>query len=89
MGDLAVFAALVGLFAVVGIALGILAARRLGAWDDRRAAGAAGEAGAVPATSGAGAFPATGTIAGGTGAASEAGSMAGNEPFEDGGETVD
>lgn len=38
MADLAVFAALVGLIGVAGIGLGILAARRIGAWDERRAA---------------------------------------------------
>lgn len=37
MADLAVFVALVGLVGAAGIALGMLAARRLGAWDERRA----------------------------------------------------
>jgi hypothetical protein len=67
MADLGIFAALVGLFAVVGIGLGILAARRLGAWDERRATA---EAGAVQTAGG-------------------AGSTAGKEPLEDGGDTVD
>ena len=46
MAELGIFAALVGLFAVVGITVGMLAARRLGAWDERRATA---DAGAVPA----------------------------------------
>jgi len=37
MADLVVFVALVGLIGAAGIALGMLAARRLRAWDDRRA----------------------------------------------------
>ena len=36
MADLVVFVALVGVIAAAGIVLGMLAARRLGAWDDRR-----------------------------------------------------
>jgi hypothetical protein len=73
MGDLVVFAALVGVFGAAGIALGILAARRLGPWDERRA------------TAGAGAVRAADT----TGAVRRTGSTPGNEPPEDGGETVD
>ena len=38
MAELAVFVVLVGLIGAAGIALGMLAARRLGAWDERRAA---------------------------------------------------
>ena len=38
MLDLAVFLGLVTLVAVAGVALGMLAAPRLAAWDDRRAA---------------------------------------------------
>ena len=36
MADLVVFVALVGVIGAAGIVLGMLAARRLGAWDDRR-----------------------------------------------------
>jgi len=50
MADLVVFVALVGLIGAGGIALGMLAARRLGAWDERRTA--AGDA--VPAAPGSG-----------------------------------
>ncbi len=38
MADLVVFLALVGLVGAAGIALGMLVARRLGAWDERRTA---------------------------------------------------
>lgn len=38
MPDLVIFVALVGLIGGAGIVLGMLAARRLGAWDDRHAA---------------------------------------------------
>ncbi|HEY4944840.1 MAG TPA: hypothetical protein VIH94_01700 [Candidatus Limnocylindrales bacterium] len=38
MGDLVIFLALVGLVAAAGIVLGMLVGRRLGAWDERRAA---------------------------------------------------
>jgi hypothetical protein len=37
VAELLVFGALVALIAAAGIALGMLAGRRLGAWDDRRA----------------------------------------------------
>ena len=40
MADLVVFVALVGLIGAAGIVLGMLAARRLGDWDDRRSAAA-------------------------------------------------
>ncbi len=40
MADLVVFVALVGLIGAAGVLLGMLAARRLGAWDDRRSAAA-------------------------------------------------
>jgi hypothetical protein len=40
MADLLVFVALVGLIGAAGVLLGMLAARRLGAWDDRRSAAA-------------------------------------------------
>jgi len=50
VGDLVIFIALVGLIGVAGVALGMLAARQLGAWDDRRAA--AGDA--APAAPGSG-----------------------------------
>jgi hypothetical protein len=50
MADLVVFVVLVGLIGAAGIALGMLAARRLGAWDERRAA--AGDA--VPPARGSG-----------------------------------
>ena len=36
MADLVVYIALVGVIGAAGIVLGMLAARRLGAWDDRR-----------------------------------------------------
>jgi hypothetical protein len=39
--DLVVFVALVGLIGAAGVVLGMLASRRLGAWDDRRAGAAA------------------------------------------------
>ncbi len=52
MADLAVFIALVVVIGAAGIVLGMLAARRLGAWDDRRAA-----ADAAPAGGGAGQEP--------------------------------
>jgi hypothetical protein len=42
MADLVVFVGLVGLVGAVGIALGMLAARRLDAWDERRATAADG-----------------------------------------------
>ena len=59
MLDLAVYLGLVALVAVAGIALGMLAAPRLAAWDDRRAArddsaaagavtGSAGESARLP-----------------------------------------
>jgi hypothetical protein len=38
VGDLVIFLALVGLVAAAGIVLGMLVGRRLGAWDERRAA---------------------------------------------------
>jgi len=38
MPDLVVFVALVGVIGAAGIALGMLTARRLGAWDEQRAA---------------------------------------------------
>jgi hypothetical protein len=38
VADLVIFIALVGFIGAAGIALGMLAARRLGAWDERRAA---------------------------------------------------
>ena len=44
MADLVVFIALVGVIGAAGIVLGMLAARRLGAWDDRRAAADAAQA---------------------------------------------
>ena len=50
MADLVVFVALVGLIGAAGIVLGMLAARRLGAWDDRRAA--AGDAMSAASASG-------------------------------------
>jgi len=50
VADLVIFIALVGLIGAAGIALGMLAARRLGAWDERRAA----EGDAVPAAPGSG-----------------------------------
>ena len=50
MADLVIFIALVGLIGAAGIAIGMLAARRLGAWDERRAA----EGDAVPAAQGSG-----------------------------------
>ncbi len=52
MPDLAIYVGLVALVAVAGIALGMLAAPRLAAWDDRRAAredAAAAGAGTRPA----------------------------------------
>jgi hypothetical protein len=39
MAELVIFVALVALIAAAGISLGMLAAPRLGAWDERRAAG--------------------------------------------------
>jgi hypothetical protein len=51
MADLLVFVALVGLIGAAGVLLGMLAARRLGAWDDRRSAAAdAATAAGVPGT---------------------------------------
>jgi len=50
MADIAIFIVLVGLIGAAGIALGMLAARRLAAWDERRAA--AGDP--VPAAPGSG-----------------------------------
>ena len=50
MADLLVFVALVGLIGAAGVLLGMLAARRLGAWDDRRSAAA--EASTAPGGSG-------------------------------------
>jgi hypothetical protein len=38
MADLGILVALVGLVGAAGIALGMLAARRLGTWDEQRAA---------------------------------------------------
>jgi hypothetical protein len=50
LADLVVFVALVGLIGAAGIVLGMLAARRLGAWDDRRAGAA--EAARAPGATG-------------------------------------
>ena len=50
MADLVVFVALVGLIGAAGIVLGMLAARRLGAWDDRRSGG--GDRVAAPGVTG-------------------------------------
>ena len=77
MPDLVVFVALVGVIGAAGIALGMLAARRLGAWDERRAAAeaAAGDAGS-PARG-------SGSPARGSGSAREI------DPLEDGGDTLD
>ncbi len=50
MADLVIFIALVGLIGAAGIALGMLVARRLGAWDERRATAGNG----VPAGPGSG-----------------------------------
>jgi len=81
MPDLVIFVALVGLIGAAGIALGMLAARRLGAWDERRAAAEAA-AGDAPGAAGP---PARGSglPAGGSGSAREV------EPLEDGGDTLD
>jgi hypothetical protein len=50
MADLLVFVALVGLIGAAGVLLGMLAARRLGAWDDRRSG--AGDAVTGPGVTG-------------------------------------
>jgi len=52
VADLVVFVCLVGLIGAAGITLGMLAARRLDAWDERRAA--ADAAPAVPGPGSAG-----------------------------------
>ncbi len=44
MADLVVFGALVAVIGAAGIVLGMLAARRLGAWDDRRSGAASAAA---------------------------------------------
>jgi len=54
MADLVVFVALVGVIGAAGIALGMLTARRLGAWDERRAAAEAAPGDAVPLARGSG-----------------------------------
>ena len=78
MPDLVIFVTLVGLIGAAGIALGMLAARRLGAWDERRAAAeAAADAAAGDAAGDAG------PPARGSGSAREI------DPLEDGGDTLD
>ncbi len=77
MPDLVIFVALVGLIGAAGIALGMLVARRLGAWDERRAAAEATAGDAGPPARGAGPPPR------GSGSAREI------DPLEDGGDTLD
>ena len=85
MPDLVIFVALVGLIGAAGIALGMLAARRLGAWDERRAAAEAAAGDAAGAAGGDVGPPlrGSGLPAGGSGSAREV------EPLEDGGDTLD
>jgi hypothetical protein len=77
MPDLVIFVALVGLIGAAGIALGMLAARRLAVWDERRAAAETAARDAVRPARGSGS-PARGS-----------GSARDIDPLEDGGDTVD